>query len=42
MDDALLATLTDRAGMIISPEAVKKFGADLQRNPVGTGPFQFV
>jgi peptide/nickel transport system substrate-binding protein len=41
-DAALLATLTDRAGMIISPEAVKKFGADLQRNPVGTGPFQFV
>jgi peptide/nickel transport system substrate-binding protein len=41
-DAALMATLTDRAGMIISPEAVKKFGADLQRNPVGTGPFQFV
>jgi peptide/nickel transport system substrate-binding protein len=41
-DAALLATLTDRAGMMISPEAVKKFGADLQRNPVGTGPFQFV
>jgi peptide/nickel transport system substrate-binding protein len=41
-DAALLATLTDRAGMIISPEAIKKLGADLQRNPVGTGPFQFV
>jgi peptide/nickel transport system substrate-binding protein len=41
-DAALLAALTDRAGMMISPEAVKKFGADLQRNPVGTGPFQFV
>src|SRR3954469_6572071 len=41
-DSTLLATLTDRAGMIISPDAVKKFGADIQRNPVGTGPFQFV
>src|SRR5215213_3498673 len=39
-DAALLATLTDRAGMIISPAAVAKFGPDLQRNPVGTGPFQ--
>ena len=41
-DAALLATLTDRAGMMISPAAVQKLGADLQRNPVGTGPFQFV
>jgi peptide/nickel transport system substrate-binding protein len=41
-DAALLATLTDRAGMMISPAAVAKFGPDLQRNPVGTGPFQFV
>jgi peptide/nickel transport system substrate-binding protein len=41
-DAALLATLTDRAGMIASPEAVKKYGPDFTRNPVGTGPFQFV
>ena len=41
-DAALLATLTDRAGMMISPAAVQKFGPDLQRNPVGTGPFNFV
>jgi peptide/nickel transport system substrate-binding protein len=41
-DAALMATLTDRAGMMVSPAAVKKFGADFQRNPVGTGPFQLV
>jgi peptide/nickel transport system substrate-binding protein len=41
-DAALLATLTDRAGMIISPDAVKKLGPDLARKAVGTGPFEFV
>ena len=39
-DAALLAALSDCAGMMISPAAVQKFGPDLQRNPVGTGPFQ--
>ncbi len=38
----LLAQLTDRAGMIISPAAIDKYGADLKRNPVGTGPFKFI
>jgi peptide/nickel transport system substrate-binding protein len=42
-DSSLLATLTDRAGMMISPAALKKLGADLQHDATGagTGPFQF-
>lgn len=39
-DAALLATLTDRAGMMVSKAAVEKHGKDFARNPVGTGPFQ--
>ena len=34
-----LSILTDRAGMISSPDAVKKYGDDYLNNPVGTGPF---
>jgi len=41
-DAALLATLTDRAGMIVSPDAIKTLGPDLARKAVGTGPFEFV
>lgn len=43
-DGTLLAQLVDRAGMMVSPEAIKKGGQDFTRNPVGagTGPFQFV
>jgi peptide/nickel transport system permease protein/peptide/nickel transport system substrate-binding protein len=33
--------LTGRAGMIVSPAAVQKFGKDFARNPVGAGPFAF-
>lgn len=33
---------TGRAGTIVSPAAVQKYGADYGRNPVGTGPFRFV
>jgi peptide/nickel transport system substrate-binding protein len=39
----LLANLTDRAGMMLSPTAVKKLGAGLSNGPVnaGSGPFMF-
>ncbi|MBF8377803.1 ABC transporter substrate-binding protein [Alicyclobacillus mali] len=37
----LLAVLTDRAGMMVSPTAVKKEGANYADHPVGTGPFMF-
>ncbi|MHB1654645.1 MAG: ABC transporter substrate-binding protein [Desulfitobacteriaceae bacterium] len=36
-----LSILTDRAGMMVSPAAVKKYGQDFVNNPVGTGPFSF-
>lgn len=38
----LLATLSDRAGMMVSPKAIEELGDDLARQPVGTGAFQFV
>ena len=43
-DAALLATLTDRAGMMISPKTAQERGPELERNAkgAGTGPFQFV
>ncbi len=43
-DASLLATLTDRAGMMVSPKVVKERGAELERNArgAGTGPFEFV
>ncbi|SEB84228.1 ABC transporter substrate-binding protein [Paenibacillus sp. GP183] len=36
-----LSSLTDRSGMIVSPDAVKKYGKDFATHPVGTGPFVF-
>lgn len=36
----LPAVLSDRAGMIVSPAALEKYGEDFPRNPVGTGPFK--
>lgn len=39
---SLPATLSDRPGMMISPTAYKKLGADFARSPVGAGPFKMV
>jgi peptide/nickel transport system permease protein/peptide/nickel transport system substrate-binding protein len=41
-DAALVLTLADRAGMMVSPAAVEKSGESFGQNPVGTGPFSFV
>ena len=44
MDDPyapLLSNLAYPTGLIISPDAVKKHGKDVGRNPAGTGPYQF-
>jgi peptide/nickel transport system substrate-binding protein len=37
----LLAVMTDRAGIMISPAAVQKAGADFGLHPVCAGPFAF-
>src|SRR6185295_7058891 len=39
---SFLAVLTAGAASIVSPTAVRKFGADYPSTPVGTGPFKFV
>jgi len=41
-DSTLLAALTDRAGMMVAPEAAKKAGAKFGLNPVCSGPYKFV
>src|SRR5712692_8343261 len=37
-----LATLSDRAGMMVSPAAAQRLGKGLAREPVGSGPYKFV
>jgi peptide/nickel transport system substrate-binding protein len=39
---SFLAVLTAGAASIVSPTAVRKWGADYVLHPVGTGPFKFV
>jgi glutathione transport system substrate-binding protein len=39
---AIVETFAHPAAMMISPKAIKDFGKDVQRHPVGTGPYQFV
>ncbi len=41
-DVTLLAQLSDRAGMIVSPKAAKELGAKFGDHPVCAGPFKFV
>jgi ABC-type transport system substrate-binding protein len=36
---ALPAVLADRAGMVVSPAAVEKWGQDFASHPVGAGPY---
>ena len=39
---AFLSTLTDRAGMIVSPKAAEALGRNFGTRPVCAGPFRFV
>ncbi len=41
-DVTLLAQLSDRAGMMVSPKAAKELGAKFGDHPVCSGPFKFV
>ncbi|ASS74141.1 peptide ABC transporter substrate-binding protein [Tumebacillus algifaecis] len=36
-----LSVLTDRAGMMVSPAGVEKYGEDFLNHPIGTGPFVY-
>jgi ABC-type transport system substrate-binding protein len=41
-DSSLPLVLADRAGMMVSPKAVKELGKDHDRKPVGAGPWKLV
>ncbi|MFT6659878.1 ABC transporter substrate-binding protein [Maritalea sp.] len=37
-----LSNLAYPTGLLVSPDAIKEYGADIGRHPAGTGPFKFV
>ncbi|QNU25925.1 ABC transporter substrate-binding protein [Geobacillus zalihae] len=39
-DASILAALTDRGGMMVSPTAVKRYGDGFPQHPTGAGPFK--
>lgn len=39
---AFVPTIAHPSGCLMSPLAIEKYGKDISRNPVGTGPFKFV
>ena len=41
-DATFLSNIALYNGRIVSPAAIKEYGADIGRHPVGTGPFKFV
>lgn len=41
-DTSLPLVLSDRAGMMVSPASIEKFGNSSDRNPVGAGAMKFV
>jgi ABC-type transport system substrate-binding protein len=41
VNSQLPGLLAERAGMILSPTALEKYGKDFAQNPVGTGPYKF-
>ena len=40
VNSQLPGLLAERAGMIMSPTALEKYGADYSKNPAGTGPYK--
>jgi len=38
----LPSILTNRVGLMVSPKSIQEKGPNIDRNPVGTGPFKFV
>ena len=41
-NSGLPAILTNRVGLMLSPASIKQHGPNVDRHPVGTGPFTFV